>query len=266
MPFVDRPHASIYFEVCGEGAPLVFAHGAGGNTLVWWQQVPYFARRCRTVTFDHRGFGRSHCEAGHEQARHFAGDLAAVLDAAGIERAALVCQSMGGWTGVQFARAYPQRARSLVLSGTPAGILTSRVVEALRTIATSAVQMDAPALWNHPHPALAADVFERDPARGFLYAQLAALNPPGSLARLALNEVMIDPAALGEWSIPTLLVAGEHDRLFPPSALEEVASVIPGARFEVIRGVGHSPYFEAPDEFNRLIEAFLSECGGLPPL
>jgi pimeloyl-ACP methyl ester carboxylesterase len=266
MPFVDCRHASIYFEVCGEGPPLVFAHGAGGNTLVWWQQVPYFARRCRILTFDHRGFGRSRCEAGYEQARHFAGDVAAVLDAADIEQAALVCQSMGGWTGLQFARVHPQRVRSLVLSGTPAGILTSGVLEALRTIATSAVQMEAPALWNHAHPALAADIFERDPARGFLYAQLAALNPAGSLARLALDEVMIDPTALREWSIPTLLVAGEHDRLFPPSALEEVAAVIPGARFEVIRRAGHSPYFEAPEEFNRLVDAFLSECGGLPPL
>jgi pimeloyl-ACP methyl ester carboxylesterase len=257
MPFVDRPHAAIYFEVCGKGAPLVFAHGAGGNTLVWWQQVPYFARRCRTVTFDHRGFGRSQCDAGHEQARHFAGDLAAVLDAAGIERAALVCQSMGGWTGVQFASAYPQRVGSLVLSGTPAGILTPRVVEALRTIAAAAVEMETPPGWDQPHPALAADIFERDPARGFLYAQLAGLNPAGSLARLALNEVMVDPAALRDWSIPTLLVAGERDRLFPPAALEEVAAAIPGARMEIIRGVGHSPYFEAPDEFNRLVEAFV---------
>ena len=59
MPRVERPNAAIYYEVCGEGPPLVFAHGAGGNTLVWWQQVPYFAARYRVVTFDHRGFGRS---------------------------------------------------------------------------------------------------------------------------------------------------------------------------------------------------------------
>ena len=96
MPLVQRPHAAIHYEVYGDGSPVVFAHGAGGNTLVWWQQVPHFARRYRVLIFDHRGFGRSQCETGFEQARHFAGDLAAVLDDAGIARAALVCQSMGG--------------------------------------------------------------------------------------------------------------------------------------------------------------------------
>src|SRR5207245_8144221 len=100
-------------------------------------------------------------------------------------------------------------------------------------------------------------VCARDPARGFLYAQLAALNPPGTLARLALDEVITEPTMLTSWSIPTMLVGGEHDRLFAPAVLEEVAAAIPGARFAVIRGVGHSPYFEAPDEFNRVVGEFL---------
>ena len=178
MPLVRRPQASIYYETSGEGPPLVFAHGAGGNTLVWWQQVPHFARRYRVLTFDHRGFGRSACEAGAETARHFAGDLAAVLDDAGIDRAALVCQSMGGWTGLQLARAMPARVAALVLSGTPAGIMTPKVGRALLALAQAVTQMDRVPAWNEPHPALAADIFTRDPSRGFLYAQMAALNPP----------------------------------------------------------------------------------------
>ncbi len=257
MPLVQRPHAAIYYEVCGDGPPLVFAHGAGGNTLVWWQQVAHFARRHRVLTFDHRGFGRSPCEPGWEQARHFAGDLAAVLDDAGVARAALVCQSMGGWTGLQLARAHPGRVAALVLSGTPAGILTPKVLGALQTIGAAAAQMERAPAWNEAHPALAADIFGRDPARGFLYAQLAALNPPGALARLALHEVMIEPAALSEWSIPTLLVGGEHDRLFAPVVLQDVAAAIPGARFQRLAYAGHSPYFETPGEFNRVVDAFL---------
>jgi pimeloyl-ACP methyl ester carboxylesterase len=257
MPVVQRPHAGIYYESVGAGRPVVFAHGAGGNTLVWWQQVPHFARRYRVLTFDHRGFGRSHCEAGFEQGRYFADDLSAVLDDANIDRAALVCQSMGGWTGMQLARAQPERVAALVLSGTPAGVLTPKVLAALGTIATAAAQMDAVPAWNEPHPALAADIFERDPERGFLYAQLTALNPPGALTRIALNEVMTEPAALAAWSIPTLLVGGEHDRLFAPDVLQDVAAAIPGARFERVPYAGHSPYFETPDEFNRIVGEFL---------
>jgi pimeloyl-ACP methyl ester carboxylesterase len=258
MPFVTRPHARIYYETAGAGPPIVFAHGAGGNTLVWWQQVPHFAPRHRVLTFDHRGFGRSVCDAGNEQGRHFADDLAAILDDAGIERAALVCQSMGGWTGMQFARAHPERVAALILSGTPAGLLTPKVLAALRAIAEAAAQMDRVPAWNEAHPALAADVFDRDAARGFLYAQLTGLNPPGALSRIALQEVMTEPEALGDWAIPTLLIAGDHDRLFAPDVLQDVAAAIPGARFERIPSAGHSPYFEAPDQFNRIVSDFLA--------
>src|SRR5262245_28301079 len=156
MPFVERPHAVIYYEVCGDGPPIVFAHGAGGNTLVWWQQVPLFARRHRVLTFDHRGFGRSRCEPGFEQGRHFADDLIAVLDEAGIDRAAFVCQSMGGWTGLQLALAHPGRVAALVLSGTPAGILTPKVLQALGAIGAAAAQMARAPAWNERHHALAA--------------------------------------------------------------------------------------------------------------
>jgi pimeloyl-ACP methyl ester carboxylesterase len=258
MPIVERAHAAIHYELCSEGPPLVFAHGAGGNTLVWWQQVPHFARRHRVLTFDHRGFGRSTCAPGHEQARHFADDLAAVLDHAGVARAALICQSMGGWTGAQLALHHRARVAALVLSGTPAGILTAKVAEALAGIARAAATMDRAPSWNQPHPALAPDIFERDPDRAFLYAQLAALNPTGALSRLALHEVMIDPADLASWTIPTLLVVGEQDQLFAPAVLQDVARVIPGARFQVIPTAGHSPYFEAPEAFNRIVGEFLA--------
>ncbi|MGH7785682.1 MAG: alpha/beta fold hydrolase [Candidatus Binatia bacterium] len=261
MPLIERPHAAIHYESYGDGPPLVLAHGAGGNTLVWWQQVPVFAARYRVVTLDHRGFGRSPCEPGHEQARHFADDLAAVLDHAEIGRCALVCQSMGGWTGLHFTLAQPERVAALVLSGTPAGIVTPGVMAALLAIGSAAAAagaLSAPA-WNQPHPALAADIFTRDAARGFLYAQLAGLNPPGGLARLALQELSIDPARLARYAVPTLLIGGSGDLLFAPAVLREVAATLPGAHFREIAGVGHSPYFEAPQAFNTIVAEFLAD-------
>ena len=102
MPFVKSGDAEIYYEVYGEGPPIAFCHGAGGNTLVWYNQVPYFARDHTVLTFDHRGWGRSKCEREDKHARYFADDLKSVLDDVGIERTALVCQSMGGWTVMHF--------------------------------------------------------------------------------------------------------------------------------------------------------------------
>ena len=64
---------------------LSLSHGAGGNTLVWYNQVPYFAKDHTVVTFDHRGWGRSICAPEDKHAKFFADDLKAVLDDAGIE-------------------------------------------------------------------------------------------------------------------------------------------------------------------------------------
>ena len=96
MAVVRSGSAEIYYEVHGEGPPITFSHGAGGNTLAWYNQVPYFAKNHTVVTLDHRGWSRSTCAPEDKHAKFFAGDLKAVLYDARIERTALVCQSMGG--------------------------------------------------------------------------------------------------------------------------------------------------------------------------
>ena len=71
MPFVNTDNAKIYYESHGEGSPIILAHGAGGNTLVWWQQIAHFAAGYKVVVFDHRGWGRSKCAPEHKHARYF---------------------------------------------------------------------------------------------------------------------------------------------------------------------------------------------------
>jgi pimeloyl-ACP methyl ester carboxylesterase len=253
-----RPGASLYYEVHGDGPALVFAHGAGGNTLIWWQQVPFFARTRRVVTFDHRGFGRSTCAPADFHAREFAGDLRAILDAAGVERAALVCQSMGGWTGLRAAIELPERIACLVLSGTPGGVFTPKVIEAFARIGRLAADEGI-----RGAPALAPDFPAREPALAHLYDQISGLNrglPPSALA--TLGEARVEREELAGYAVPTLMISGAHDQLFPPDALKEASAQIPGCRYESFPGAGHSPYFEDAPRFNRLVSEFLDEVGG----
>jgi len=260
MPYVQRPYTTLYYELHSSApadAPaLVLAHGAGGNTLIWWQQVPFFARTHRVLVFDHRGFGRSTCVPGHFHAREFAEDLRALLDHAEIERAALVCQSMGGWTGLRAALAFPERVSALVLSGTPGGVFTPKVVEAFRAIGRVASSEGI-----RGSRALAPDFPEREPARAFLYDQVAGLNAGLSPAALAsLGEARVTPAELALHRVPTLMLSGEHDYLFPPDVLKEAAAAIPGCRVVDFPGAGHSPYFEDASRFNRIVADFLREA------
>ena len=254
MPFVQSRDASIYYEVHGEGPALVLAHGAGGNTQIWWQQVPHFASRFRVVTFDHRCFGRSVCAPEAFKPEYFGDDLVAILDAEGIERTALVCQSMGGWTGLRMALEYPERLSSLVLCGTPGGIVTDRIIAAAERIAERAAKSGIGG-----NAALAEAFQQREPALSFLYDQVGSHNTGFSPALLAnLVDARVDPEELKSYSTPTLVISGEQDTLFPTEAIREIAGLIPGAELQTIPDSGHSPYYEVPETFNRIVDEFLA--------
>jgi pimeloyl-ACP methyl ester carboxylesterase len=255
MPLVETDGATLHYEHHGTGPAIALVHGSGGNALSWWQQVPHFARRHRVIVFDHRGFGRSRCAEGALDPRHFAADLAAILDAAGIERAALVCQSMGGWTGVGFALAHPGRCAALVLAGTPGGIATPAIE------AHAAGLPQRMAARGFLGMALASDFPKRDPRRAFLYEQIGALNPPGTLPALLprLGAMRVAHDRLAALTMPALLLVGTEDAFFSIEGLREVAALLPRARLHVFPGVGHSAYFEEPDAFNGIVDAFFEE-------
>ncbi len=256
------PHARIngidlYYEVHGAGPALLFAHGGGGNHLSWWQQIPDFSRDYRCVTFDHRGFGASRDYADGPGPRAFVDDLRQLLDHLGVEKAALVGQSMGGWTVLGLAAADPQRVSALVLCDTSAGIDDPEVARE-----QSAALRDASkgGLAQVLTRAYAANFPAKDPVRHFLYQQISGLNqhvPPNLVA--ALSGFKYNPDAIVEHHIPTMLVVGEEDALAPPKIMELIAGRIPHARLVKVPGAGHSVYFERSAEFNRIVRDFLRE-------
>jgi len=257
MPTVKTYEANIYYEVHGTGPAVVLAHGAGGNTLIWWQQVPHFSREYTVITFDHRGFGRSTCTPAAFHPRHFADDLRAVLDAAEVGDAALVCQSMGGWTGMQTALTSPDRVRCLVLCGTPGGVLTEKILQGLAGAARELRNQDAGTF--DPCTVLAPTFPTREPERTFLYGQISGLNPlldPANLGKLIEGALTADD--LKAYQTPTLLLVCEHDAIFPADGMREVAATIPGASVYEFDGVGHSSYWEQPERFNRVVGEFIS--------
>src|SRR5579859_6208400 len=172
MPMLNTNGAGLYYETHGSGPAIVFAHGAGGNHLSWWQQVPFFRERYTCVTFDHRGFGRSLDPRPVTEHPRFDEDLAALIDHLELLDVRLVAQSMGGWTCLGYAVSHPERVRALVMADT-AGGLTSPALEQARA-AAQAKRGDLPLLGG----ALSQGFRRRDPAGAFLYEQIFALNPP----------------------------------------------------------------------------------------
>ena len=106
MPTATVNGIELYYEEHGKGFPVVFAHGAGGNHMSWWQQVPALSRHYRCITFDHRSWGLS-LDSDDRGPEAFVGDFEALLKLLEIERCFLVGQSIGGFTCLSFTLRQP---------------------------------------------------------------------------------------------------------------------------------------------------------------
>lgn len=251
--FVENDGEQIYFESVGAGDAVVLSHGGGGNHAVWYQQVPVLALKYRVITWDQRGFGRSTNVSQQSGPVSAVEDLKALLDHLGITSAHLVGQSMGGWAVMGFALRYPERVRSLVLADTVAGISTPLAAQAIDPGLRSSAPPDQLPITRHP--GLSDALGTRDPAKAFLYRQIGGRTPAGMGEKL--RQTTYDLNDVRRIRIPTLLVVGEQDQVFPPATIRSVAAEVRGAQVTVVPGAGHSPYFEAPDAWNEAVMKFL---------
>lgn len=251
MPKAQINGIELYYEVHGDGPVVVFAHGAGGNHLSWWQQVPVLRRQYRCITFDHRGFGQSLEVPNGPGSQAFVEDLSQLLDHLRIERACLVAQSMGGRTCLGYTLAHPERVQALVMADTTGGFSDARMAQ-LRA------EGEAALTGANPPPRTYARQFPQEqPAQAFLYDQMRALNPPRQ------ERPVPGPSAeqVRALQTPTLLIVGEHDVIAPPALMKMFQSYIPQAHLAEVAGAGHSVYFEKPAEFNRLVLEFFATAG-----
>jgi 3-oxoadipate enol-lactonase len=262
MPTLERNGCQLYYEDEGpdgnDAAPaIVFAHGACGNHLSWWQQVPAFSQSYRCVTIDQRGFGRSALNEGAAapSPSAFTDDLEALLDHLRIERAALVAQSMGGWTCLGLALRQPHRVAALVMADTLGGASNDLIEEARRE-GRERVQGEGLL-----RLAYSARLHDERPDLAFLYDQISGLNRP-------LSEILPDglPSTitadeLSALAVPTLWVVGEEDPLMPPVAVREAHRLTSGSEYFEAPACGHSVYFERAAQFNERLTQFFASCG-----
>jgi 3-oxoadipate enol-lactonase len=256
MPFAHVNGIDLYYESNGSGPALVFAHGAGGNHLSWWQQIPAFSSRFRCITFDHRAFGRSRDGEGEGRLgrRMFHEDLRALLDELDIETVRIVAQSMGGRTAVGFSLRNPGRCNALVLAGTTGGAVDDEVREMQELHRASEIGQ-----LTLMQRAVSPQLRERAAHLDFLYRSIGRLNPPRPKDFLAPIPGYRGSSAerLATADFPVMFLVGRYDTITPPEIIERCHRAVPGSRFRVIEDSGHSSYFEQPQAFNAAVMAFL---------
>jgi 3-oxoadipate enol-lactonase len=274
MPYAPISGIDLYYEEHGKGFPIVLAHGAGGNHLSWWQQVPEFSRHYRVITYDHRGWGLS-VDADDGGPERFISDLGALIDFLELDDVILCGHSMGGLSCLGVALAQGHRVRGLLMANSFAG-MRREVWLATPDEHREAVRV----IWDRRRTesfkrVLAPGFAKRHPERAFLYKQIRLLNEHGpnrlhpdaqsaQVMRLRALERTPDtgatPEALGALGMPVLFLGGEHDEVMPVSLMAIASRLIPTSRMVVVPGVAHSTYFEAPEVFNEVAMDFFAEC------
>ncbi|MYE11116.1 MAG: alpha/beta fold hydrolase [Gammaproteobacteria bacterium] len=251
MPSIDRHGVEIYYEVHGQGPAILMSHGYAATCTMWRGQLKALGEDHTLVTWDMRGHGQSGSpsDASEYSARRTVEDMAAILDALGLPCATVGGHSLGGYMSLEFHRVYEERVSGLLIVDTGPGFRSE----------------DSRQAWNRQAHAF-ADAIARDGKRALSsgLARTARHNSLDGLARAGRHMLTQHDAAVIESldSIrkPALIIVGAHDKPFLNGS-DYMARKIPGARKVVIPDAGHAVNVDQPDEFNRVVSAFLSEHG-----
>ena len=258
---------TLYWESYGEGEPLILIMGIGYDSTLWGlHQVPFFSEHFKTIVFDNRDAGRSSKATKPYSIADMADDLAGLMIGLDIERTHLLGLSMGGMIAQEFALRYPKKLEKLVLTGTGAANARSMfdpiaIWSYIKTQDTTGLMFAAQQfIW------LFSESFNRNHEAVNQTLQMLASNPNPVSAeayqRQAEAYVKHDTLdRLNQVTAPTIVIAGEQDRLTPPWICKEVADAIPNAKYKLIMGEGSSHVLplERPDDFNQAVLSFLQK-------
>jgi 3-oxoadipate enol-lactonase len=259
MPRPPIPLHYVEHNRAGAG-PVVLLHGFPLNGAMWDEVVPALAERYRVVVPDLRGHGATAAPEGPYETADHAADVIALLSWIGIDRAAVVGLSMGGYIALQLMTAYADRVSAVVLADTM-GRGDSAERKQARAAQAEVIRAEGlgrfadlvmPRMFSPP-------VFSARPALVERFRQTILSQRPeaviAALQGLASRPNMLGP--LSEVRLPTLVLVGGEDAATTPDDSRELAGVIRGAELVVLPGAGHMSCWEDPEAFNVAVRDFL---------
>lgn len=255
-------NTDIAYDDHGIGQPIIFLHAFPLNRSMWQGQVAALLneQRFRLVALDWRGFGESESATSLSTMELLADDVAALMDALGMQQAILCGLSLGGYVAFAFLHKYPERVQGLILADTKPAADTEegkanreRIAQLAESEGPGAVvdlQMSKllSDYTRQHHPEVEIQV--RRIAEAATGSGIAAVSR-GMAQRSDTNEL------LARISVPTLVLVGEHDTLTPPTVAQEYAGHIPGSQLVVIPQSGHLSNLEQPEAFFAALHHFL---------
>lgn len=258
IPSCDKIQIAV--EDFGDGPPLVFAHGLTGHHRVTRLELEPLAERYRVIVFDQRGHGASTpvTDPALYDPRRMAGDMLAVLDALGLERAIIGGESMGAATALVFALEHPQRVQALLLTAPAFGDQPNLERERMLEMGRNLTRLGMPGFL-----ALAAqrqrEQFNWTPDLIAFVAGMIGAHDAASLATALLTVPSWQPlpelAVLAQLEVATCILAWEQDPMHPIELARRMAALLPHGRLELLDPL--PALFRDPPEVGRRYRRFL---------
>ncbi len=262
MPLAQIDAGDLYYEVAGEGPPLLLIAGFSGNTTGWLPVQPALAEHFTLIMFDNRGAGRSFVPPGPYTTARMADDALALLDHLGVDRAHVLGSSMGGMIAQELALRHPERVGKLLLNvtaGRPSPVLT-RFLEANIWAIEHGMPPEDRMFWVLPWMASPAIMTRHERVVQTLAVRQANPWPAPDAGLIAQAQAIMAHDALArveQITAPTLVLSAAEDILTPAALGQELAEAIPGAQFHLLPQGSHVTAAEYPAEVSAAMLAFL---------
>ncbi|HSH90107.1 MAG TPA: alpha/beta hydrolase [Ramlibacter sp.] len=254
------------FTVLGGGPTVVMLHGIGGGHLSFAPQVETLASSgYRAVAWDMPGYGHS-TPIEPYTFKGLAESCIALIESLKCGDVTLLGHSMGGMVAQEVMARRPELVNKLILCGTSPAFGKPDGDWQREFIAQRTAPLDAGKTMAELAEALVPQMVGPGalPEGVHLATHCMSQVPPATYRRALEALVTFDRRAnLPFISVPTMVVAGEHDRTAPPAVMKKMAAAIPNSSYLEIRGVGHLQNLEAPDDFDGLVLNFLALPGAL---
>lgn len=259
MPYADNKGIKIYYEVYGEGFPVVLIHGNPADHWLWLYQIPELAHHYKVIAVDLRAYGRSDKPTKPCTVGDLSADLLAVFKREGLDEWVICGLSIGAFIAIDFTLQHADKVVAAVLVG--AGSSGDKVARFMDQRIKGFTEKGVRGYLPEYFPDLFSAEFLGSPNGQMLtsrYINNADTIDPNAAARMyeALKAYESE-ARLPEITAPTLIIAGEQD--MAKAMCAEIHRMIDGSQFHVIPGASHCCCIDSPVAFNQILLPFLSK-------
>ncbi len=264
MSFVEIENFKLYYEVKGQGEPLVLISGFASGAWLWFNQINDLAKYFQVITFDPRGISQSKLNENETVSiKEIADDVCEILDELRINKASVLGTSFGGFVAQEFALRYPERLNKLILACTSFGGVNHVLPDNFEVIsAFSATENlnNLERIRKFMIPAFTKDFAKNNFAvieKTCLLREQNKVPETVYLQQLASATTFDMQAKVSQIIAETLVISGDKDQVVPMQNSINLANMIPKSRLEIIENSGHLFFIEQAEKFNKIVTEFV---------